>query len=267
MAITGLDSLIVALKDSTKCRFYKPSLSNTAAGQIHSLWRSNGFPTLGAIPTTAAVCNDTTVGSWDLPAMGTDKLYLAKLAASSTVAGQLILFDRLCAVGGLSGTVITAQTVGLDLVIPAAQGRCGADGTGVLWVLEWYADTGATAVTATISYTNESGVAGRATTVALAATRRISTCLPILPNTSDLRIKSIETVTLSATTAAAGNFGVTAYVRHAEAPMAVANIGVVLDYAGLALDDITENSCMSLALVCTSTTTGNLLGSFEVVVG
>lgn len=267
MAIDTMDKLIAALGDSYKCRFYKPSISNRTAGDLASLFKSNGFPSTGVNPTTASYCDSSLVGSWPLPDPGSLQQYIAKMTASSSVIGQLILMDRLAHMGGLNGTLTTAQTVNLDIVTPAAQGRCGADGAGVLWCLEWYSDTGSTAVTATITYTNQNGVAGRTTTVALAATRRGSLLLPILPNTSDLRIKSIQSVQLSATTGTAGNFGVTAMTRQVEVPIPIIGVGSVLDYAQTGLEKITKDSCLFLALVCGSTTTGNILGSFEVVQG
>ena len=262
-----MDKLIAALGDSYKCRFYKASVSNRTAGDLASLWKLAGFPTVGVTPTTASYCGSSLVGSWPMPDPGTLQQYIAKMTASSSVIGQLILMDRLAHMGGLSGTLTTAQTVNLDIVTPASQGRCGADGTGVLWCLEWYTDTGATAVTATITYTNQDDVSGRTTTVALAATRRASLLLPILPNISDLRIKSIQSVQLSATTGTAGNFGVTAMTRQVEVPMPIVGVGTVLDYAQTGLEKISQYSCLFLALVCGSTSTGNILGSFEVVKG
>ena len=267
MAIDTMDKLIAALGDSYKCRFYKPSISNRTAGDLASLFKSNGFPSAGVNPTTASYCDSSLVGSWPMPNPGTLQQYIAKMTASSSVIGQLILMDRLAHMGGLVGNIATAQTVNLDIVTPAAQGRCGADGKGVLWCLEWYTDTGATAVTATITYTNQDNVTGRTTTVALAATRRASLLLPILPNSSDLRIKSIQSVQLSATTGTAGNFGVTAMTRQVEVPMPIVGVGTVLDYAQTGLEKISQYSCLFLALVCGSTSTGNILGSFEVVQG
>lgn len=267
MAIDTLDKLIAALGDSYKCRFYKPSVANQVAGQLCSLWKSNGFPSAGANPTTAAYCDDTLLGSWELPDPGTQQQYIGKMSASASVVGQLILMDRLSHMGGLSGTVTTAQTVNLDIVTPAAQGRCGADGLGVLWCLEWYTDTGASAVTATITYTNEAGVGSKTTTVSLAATRRAGTLLPILPSSTDKRIKSIQSVQLSATTGTAGNFGVTAMVRQVEAPIPIVGVGAVLDYAQTGLEKISKNACLSLVQLCSTTSTGNILGSFEVIQG
>ena len=267
MAIDTMDKLIAALGDSYKCRFYKPSISNRTAGDLASLWKSNGFPSAGVNPTTAEYCTGAIVGSWSLPDPGTLQQYIAKMSASSSVIGQLILMDRLAHMGGLNGTLTTEQTVNLDIATPASQGRCGADGFGVLWCLEWYTSTGSTAVTATITYTNQDDVTGRITTVSLAATRRDSLLLPILPNTADLRIKSIQSVRLSATTGTAGNFGVTAMARQVEVPLPIVGVGTVLDFAQTGMEKISKEACLFLALVCGSTSTGNVLGSFEVVQG
>ena len=258
MAIDTLDKLIAALGDSYKCRFYKTSVSNRNSGEMASLWKLAGFPTVGVTPTTSAYCDSSMMGAWALPNPGTLQQYIAKMTASASSIGQLILMDRLAHMGGLSGTLTTAQTVNLDIATAADQGRCGADGKGVLWCLEWYTDTGATAVTATITYTNQDNVTGRTTTVAIAATRRSSLLLPILPNSSDLRIKSIQSVTLSATTGTAGNFGVTAMTRQVEVPMPIVGVGTVLDYAQTGLEKISQYSCLFLALVCGSTSTGNI---------
>jgi hypothetical protein len=267
MAIDTMDKLIAALGDSLKCRFYKPSLSNATAGQLHSLWRSNGFPSQGAIPGAAAVCDSSLVGSWPLPDPGTNKMNIAKMSASTSVISQLIIMDRLAHMGGLVGNVTTSQAVNLSIATPASQGRCGAGGQGVLWCLEWYADTGGTAVTATVTYTNDADVTGRTTTVALAATRRVSTLLPILPNVDDLRIKSIQSVQLSATTGSAGNFGVTAMARQVECPLPIVGVGALLDFAQTGLETVTKDNCLFLAIVAGGTATGNVLGSFEIVQG
>ena len=267
MAIDTLDKVIAGLEDSYKCRFYKPSIANQVAGQLCSLWKSNGFPSAGVNPTTAAYCDDTLLGAWGLPDPGIKQLYIGKMAGSASTAGQLILMDRLAHMGGLSGTVTTAQTVNVDIATPASQGRCGTDGLGVLWCLEWYTDTGGTAVTATITYTNQDGTGSRTTTVSLAATRRAGTLLPILPNTTDLRIKSIQSVQLSATTGTAGNFGVTAMVRQVEMPIPIVGVGAVLDYAQTGLEKIAKESCLFLVYLCSTTSTGNILGSFEVIQG
>jgi hypothetical protein len=264
--LDSMDKLVAGLAKSEKLRFFKPSLSNAVAGQMFSLWRSNGFPTLGGIPGGAGYCGPITVGTWALPTPGVgEKLYLAKLSGSVSVVGQLLVQDRLAHMGGLVGNVTTDQTVNLDIAGPAAQGRCDSDGGGVLWGLEWYTATGGTAVTATVTYTNNLDQTGRTTTVALAATMRASRFLEILPNVSDARIKSIQSVRLSATTGAAGSFGVTAVRRVAELPLPLVGVGAIADFAALALPDLTGQECLALILLCGTTSTGNQMGSMEII--
>ena len=126
-------------------------------------------------------------------------------------AGGNVLADRLGHMGGLSGTVTSAQTVSGTLTTPSGTGRCASNGSDVLWFLEWYTATGSTGVTATITYTNQSGTSGKTTTVSIPASTSSDTLIPInVLASGDTSIQSIQSVTLSGSTGTAGNFGVTA---------------------------------------------------------
>jgi len=265
MAITNRDTLVNALAASVNYKIFKASNASLTAGVISSLWRTLGNPTQGAIPTTSAVCTNGLLGSFILPSITTEKLYIGKASLSLGVAGNIFIMDRLAHRGGLVGNIATAQTVNLDIATPVSQNRCLANGSNVQWYLEWYAATGATAVTATINYTNYNDVTGRTTTVALAATRPISCMLPILPASGDLGIKSIQTVTLSATTGTAGNFGVTAIKQIAEVPIILANTGSIVDYAGLGLPEISSDSCIMFSVLTSTTSSGLLMGSIDIL--
>ena len=127
--------------------------------------------------------------------------------------------DRLAHIGGLSGTVTTAQTVGLDLQTLSGTGNLTArigpsNYSDVRWVLEWYAATGATAVTATVNVTYNDGTTGNLNAISLAANRPIYSFQNLnqfIPqNLTNRYIRAVNTVTLSGTTGTAGNFGVTA---------------------------------------------------------
>jgi len=265
MAITNRDTLVNALAASINYKIFKASNASLTAGIISSLWRSAGNTTAGAIPTTSAECTDYLPGSFILPSVTTEKLYVGKVSLSLGVAGNIFIMDRLSHMGGLNGTLATAQTVNLDITTPVSQNRCLANGSNVQWYLEWYAATGSTAVTSTITYTNHADVTGRTTTVALAATRPISCMLPILPASGDLGIKSIQTVTLSATTGTSGNFGVTATKQIAEVPIILANTGSIVDYAGLGLPEISADSCIMFSVLTSTTSTGLLIGSIDIL--
>jgi hypothetical protein len=268
MAIDTIDKLIKGLGESEKLRFYKPTLASKVAGEMHSLWYINGYPNRGDIPTAAEYCTKTLNGTWNLPTItGTNKMYLAKVSGSSSVVGQLIIFDRLSHMGGLSGIDVDPQTVDLNIVSAAAAKRCESDGTGILWCVEHYIDTGATARTLTVTYTNQDDIDSRTTTVSLKATCRSGFINIILPNVNDLRIKSIQSVQLNGTTGVVGNFGITARKRIAEIPIPIIGVGGVADYADLALPELTGVECLELLYVCGSTSTGNILGSMELIQG
>ena len=276
MTITTRDQLIDALgNNSTRWVVDKASISNAAAGQYHSLWRAAGQPGQGAIPAAAAVCNQGTLGGLRVtPQSAPVKSYLAYLeAACSNAASTLEIHDRLAAMGGLSGTVTTAQTVGIDLSAllgtdNLAERIGDADYSDVQWWLEWYTDTGSTAVTATAAVTYSDGSTGSLTGVSLAATRRASFMQPLnslLPAAkAGVFIRAVNSVTLSATTGTAGSFGVTATRPRGILMMPMANA----KYESYPpMNHIPESACPMLLMLCSATTTGALRGGGKVAHG
>lgn len=260
MSITNMDTLVAGLIKGTRPSIYKATIASLTAGTIASLWRATGIPAQGAIPSTFAVCDNTLLGCIPLPSLSIgENLYLGKIHISCSIANSFLLLDRLAHMGGLNGTLTTAQTVGVNISTPASNGRCQADGSDVEWFLEWYTATGATAVTATITYVDQTDTT-RTCTVSLTATRPAGCMLPIIPNAGQ-SIKSITSVQLSATTGTAGNFGVTACKKLTNYAVMIANIGQNYDFADLGLPEIKQSSCLMIAVICTSTSTGVVIGS------
>jgi len=262
MAITSRDQLIAALANSRHALFDKASISNAVAGRFYSLWRANGQPGQGAIPAAAALCNKDLLGALPLvnqtpPATN----YLAWVdVATGNATSTLEIHDRLCHQGGLSGTIAspTAQTTNLPLTLAGVPTeRIGAeDHSQLQWWLEWYADTGSTAVSATVNVTYSDDSSSNVV-VPLAATSRASGLYQILPFAAGKSgIKAVNSVTLSATTGTAGNFGVTCTRYRAGLFTVVANKAEVFDWASLALPEIANDSCLALLQLCTTTTTG-----------
>jgi len=265
MAITSRDQLIDALgNNSSRIVLDKAALVNTASNQFHSLWRATGQPGQGAIPTSVATCNDTTVGCFGFAQQTAPATsYLALLEPACTASAMTLeIHDRLAAMGGLVGNVATAQTVNLDLDtllatdnIDARKGD--ANYSDVQWWLEWYTDTGATAVTATVNVTYNDGSTGSLTGVALGATRRASFMASLngsIPAAAAGKyIRGVNTVTLSATTGTAGNFGVTATRYRAGMFIPIASARFTANWADLGLPEIHNDSCLfSLALYSSS---------------
>lgn len=239
----------------------------TVAAFFYSLWTLTGIPIPGAAPTTWAKPVSTTAGSWSPsfanPSGGaTARVLLSDLIFGSSVS-VMQMYDRVGHMAGLSGVVTTAQTTGASLTSAVSDGRCQANGSDVMWALEFYTATGATGVTATISYTNQSGVSGKTTTIALPASVPAGRIYPITTLASgDTSIQSVDSVTLSATTGTAGNFGVTAY-KYLYSSF-IYQQADTRDYAKLAMPQVGNNVCLCPVVFAQAGTTGPIAGAIVI---
>ena len=279
MTITTRDQLINAMcNNSSRLVIDKASLSNTVAGQFHSLWRATGQPGQAAVPAAAAVCTDALTGALQF-AQQVDPAtsYLAILEGlCSNSSSTLEIHDRLMHMGGMSGTVTTAQTANVDVDANLATSNLNrrkgdANYSDIQWWLEWYTDTGSTAVTATVNVTYNDGSSGNLTGISLAATRRASFMVPLngsIPSAdSGKYIRDVNTVTLSATTGSAGSFGVTATRYRAALYKPVANARFTADWAGLGLPEIPNSSCLMLIQIAGTTSTGTVRATGKITHG
>ena len=281
MTITTRDQLIDAMgNNSSRFVIDKASIANAAAGQFHSLWRATGQPGQAAIPAAAARCTNALLGALQFTQqVAPATSYLAILEGlCSYNATTLEIHDRLMHMGGLNGTLTTEQTVNLDLNANLASDNINArkgdaNFSDVTWWLEWYADTGGTAVNATVNVTYNDGTSGNLNAISLAATRRASQMIPLngsIPAAgSGKYIRDVNTVTLSATTGSAGNFGVTATRYRAALYQPLANARFTADWAGLGLPSIQNSACLMLVQLAgtTTTTTGAVRATGKIVHG
>ena len=271
MTITTRDQLIDALgNNSSRLVIDKASISNAAAGQFHSLWRATGQPGQAAIPAAAAVCNNALTGALNFAQQTSPATTYGTWANAmcSNNATTLEIHDRLMHMGGLSGTSTGSQTVNLDLNANLGSNNLDArkgdaNFSDVQWWMEWYTDTGGTAVTATVGVTYNDGTTGTLS-VALAATRRASLMIPLngfIPAAAAGKyIRDIDTVQLSATTGSAGSFGFTATRPRMTMPLSLANKMETFDWAALGLPEIFNSSCLMILQVASTTTTGTVRG-------
>lgn len=279
MTISTLDGLIDAMgNNSTRIILDKASISNAAVGQFHSLWRATGQPGQGAIPTAAARCAHGLLGSFAFAqqtAPSTSYLGLFEALCANALT-TLEIHDRLMHMGGLNGTLATAQTVDLDLNANLGSDNLAArvgdsNFSDVQWWLEWYTDTGATAVTATVNVTYNDGTSGNLTGISLAATRRASFMQPLntfIPAADSGKfIRDVNTVQLSATTAAAGNFGVTATRYRAAMFKPLGNSRYTATWTDLGFPEIHNSSCLFAIQLAGTTTTGLVRGTGKILHG
>lgn len=279
MTITSRDQLINAIgNNSSRFIIDKASITSQTAGSFVSLWRATGQPGQGAIPTTAAVVNNTTLGTMNFAQQSGDmKSYIGYFSVAAGNATTTVeIHDRLMHMGGLSGTVTAAQTVNLDLSTNLSNSnlaeRIGdADYSDVNWWLEWYAATGSTASNATVNVTYNDGTTGSLTAIALAATRPASHMISLntlVPSASSGKfIRAVNSVTLSASTGSAGNFGVTATRIRADLAAFVANLKFSANWADLGLPEIKNSSGLFPIVLTATTSSGTVRGGGKIIHG
>lgn len=278
MTITTVDQLVSAMgNNSSRIIIDKASIGGTGVGQSMSLWRATGQPGQGAIPTTTAVPDHTTVGAIGFTQQTAPATsYLGILEGLCANAGTTLeIHDRLAAMGGLSGILTTAQTVDVDLNALTANNvvarRGAVDYSDVTWWLEWYTTTGTTAVTATVNVTYNDGTSGNLTGISLAASRQLGFMQPLngfIPAADSGKfIRDVNTVTLSATTTTAGNFGVTATRYRAALYKPVASARFTADWAGLGLPEIPNSACLFPIQIASTTTTGIVRATGKIIHG
>ncbi len=279
MTISTRDQLIDALgNNSSRFVLDKAGLNNAVAGAIYSLWRATGQPGQGAIPGAAATCDNTLTGAVGFAQQTSPATSYGGWAncSCSNSAVTIEIHDRLMHMGGLNGTLTTAQTVNLDLNANLASANLDArkgdaNFSDVQWWLEWYTDTGGTGVTATIAVTYNDGTSGNLSALSLVATTRAGRMYPLnnlIPAAAAGKyIRDVDSVTLSATTGTAGSFGVTCTRPRMTMPLSIANKMEIFDWAQLGLPEIFNSSCLFPIELCSTTTTGNVRGGGKIAHG
>lgn len=279
MTITTRDQLIDSMaNNSSRIVIDKASIASQTSASFSSLWRATGQPGQGAIPTSVAVCNDTLLGGIGFTQQTSPATsYIGILQSLSSNASQTMeIHDRLVHMGGLSGTVATAQTVGIDLDALLAtddlDARKGdANYSDVQWWLEWYSATGSSVVSATVNVTYNDGTTGNLTAFNLSATRPASHLIGLnnyIPASAAGKfIRGVVSVTLSATTGTAGNFGVTATRYRAANFMPIANARFTSDWAACGLPEVVNNSCLMVIMMVSTTSTGTLRATGKIIHG
>lgn len=182
-------------------------MPNMVLGYHNSMWRNVGNPGPGAIPTAVEACSKATAGAipFTNASGGREKLLLGGAVLQFSLA-VVKLYDRLLHIGGLDATLTDPQVVGGTITR-------NTGGVGNQIWLEIYDTLGAnTGVSISANYTNQDGTSGRTTpyrTIGQTGFREIGRMSMLPLQAGDTGVQSVEGVTLTGTTGAAGNFGIT----------------------------------------------------------
>ena len=251
MALTDFDEYVEKLKENRVADF---QLSTAIARtlRLNASWQ-NLLPA-PAVPTTSVALDKNSAQSiGPIPAISSGRLTFlgARINTSSFGAGGMLLLDLLNVSGGLSGIVTSAQTTNL----PTAALTRYTSGEGVMAGIVIYSTLGTTATTVTISYTNSASVSGRTSTAtSFGGTnfREAGILIPIPLQAGDTGVESIESVTVTATTGTAGNFGVCLFKPLAMISLESATGAMPLDAVSTgciigSLAEIDPNACLTIS--------------------
>lgn len=276
--IRTLDELVDALgNESTRILINKASIPNQTVGRFVSMWRATGQPGQAAIPeTTPALCNSALLGAISFPNQTAPRAsYIGWLQLACSNTGHCVeVHDRLAHVGGLVLNVTTAQNItGLDLVtLGVSAGRRGdANFSAIQWWLEVYADGGATASNATINVTYNDDTTGNLNVQAVGGTVRAGNMFPLTPlippASQGKYITAINSVTLSASTTVAGNFGFTATRNRTTVATHIANKLEIATWDMLGFPEVFNDSCLFFVVPSLTTASGTVIGTGKIAHG
>jgi hypothetical protein len=207
MALADFDAYVAALQLNRAADFQTNAIS-AAVGRSMAMWRF--LVPAPAIPTTSVALDKTSDCAIDpIPDAASGKLQIigGRFSTFGLAGATLVAIDLLNHSGGLDGTVTTEQTTNL----PTAALTRHTGGDGVMIGLVLYTTIGTTATTISVRYTNQAGTANQVSTATSFGGTNFNagSRLILIPLAAgDTGVRSVEGVTLTATTGAAGNFGV-----------------------------------------------------------
>ena len=271
MAITTLDGAVAGFRPPMQ--FAKAVTATLVAGRPASLWSLGGSPGAGAFDSTL---NGVTLSSSSALVNGqiphydpvTGNAYLARFAANATQAGILYIMDRIWHNGGFTITSTSAQ----NITSPTWPSRCPTSGTddtaattghGIMLAMEISAATGAGTPTITAAYTNQAGTGSRSATniIATVASSAIGATYFIGLQAGDTGVRSVQSITLSATWTS-GTMNLVAYRMLAALELPGAFIPNAIDVITGAMPRLYNGTVPWLVFVPNTTTATNVQGVY-----
>jgi hypothetical protein len=238
------------------------------AGRWTSFWQYEGTPSHGAVQSsTGAAFDNTTDGGLKQadPGGGREK-WLTGAVVSANAAGVVILYDRLAADGGLSGTTTTTQAV--SFTAPSRYSGTASVGNQI-W-LEIQTIIGTTGTTVTAEYTDQDGntaIVSPATAIGATGLREAQRIIPISLAAGDTGVRNITNIDLLATTGTAGDIAAVLVRPLAILPVNAAGMGIPRDFiTGIPGPiEIETDACLAFAWLANSTTIPGITGSLHMV--
>lgn len=260
MAITTLDGALAGMKPPS---FFSKAVSGTlVAGRPFSPFYLAGVPGAAAAPSPGLGGASLTSYSGQIPIpAASNNTHLARFSGvSSAQAGLLLLCDRIWHNSGFTITSTGAQTIN-STAWNARDSNGSTDGVGVILGVEISGATGAGTPTITVAYTNSANTASRSgvNSVATVASSAAGTFYPIGLQAGDVGVRSVQTLTLSATWTS-GTMHLVAYRVLATLELPAAGIPNAVDALTSGMPRLYDTSVPFLIFIPQTTTTTQLSG-------
>jgi hypothetical protein len=224
---------------------------------------SRFFPTTASIPSSSIALDNTSLHGINNNLLGTSELLLLGGEFNSLGTHTLILVDLLNISGGLNAILTTEQTTNL----PSAPLTRYVNGEGVFAGLITWATTGSTISTSSINYINQNGISEQISPPmsfsGSSTSERVPGRIHLIPLApGDTGVREVKSVTLSATTGTAGNFGVALFKPLAMMSVSFSQPIDAVSTGGFigSLCKIFPNACLSIFL-CPGTGAQSVSGS------
>lgn len=268
MAITTVDGALAGMKPPED--FLKVGATMEAAGVFYSPFYVTGRPGAATAPSPGlnGAALTTYAGQIPFTNPGAGNSYLARLEASASVAGKLLLCDRLWHNSGYTVTTTTAQNT-THPGLPARDANGATSGDGVMLGIEVStATTNAGAITnMTASYTDQGGTAGATATIAsFPITATLGTFIPFNLAAGDTGVRSVQSLTLG-TSLVTGVVHLVQYRILASVSCPVANVGFAVDALTAGFPRLYDNTVPFLLWLPSATTAVTIAGQMIVTQG
>ena len=261
MAIISPDGAIAGMRPPNE--IIKAATPTLVAGRPHSLFYLAGIPGAAVAPTPGIGGAVLTSYSGQIPFTNpvSENTYLDRLQGQATVAGSLLLLDRLWHNSGITITSTSEQVFTGSAQIPARDANGANLGAEIYGAVEVSGATGAGTPTLTLKYTNSGGTTGKTATniTATVASSAIGAFYQIGLAAGDVGIRRAESLTLSATWTS-GTIHVVLYRVLARLELTAANVPNAVDIITGGFARIYDNSVPFLVFIPSATTASNITG-------
>ncbi len=271
MTITTMNGLVSALGSGETFELLYPS-GTTVAGGLTLLNKlvvgaQGQLATPTAKGSSGAIQNNTAAAGVIPYTDPSAQKYIAMLNLTMATAGIVYVYDRVYAASGFSGTVSpSAQTI----TTPPNVSRPDSVGTGNQIFLESNSPVGSTASNVTVSYVGTDGNTYTTVSEAIIASFPAGRVqhLRLQAGAGNIGVKSITSVTLSASTLTAGDFSVAIYrPLGIISTVMLANGASIQNFAALGLPIVGTDAQVVFVHQGTTTSTGSIQGSIKFIEG